>query len=68
MDYTAKVTCAGTDSFIQIGNAMANSTTWTEVTGSFTVPNCTPTTTVDVYVEGPAAGTDMYVDDVFLSK
>ena len=63
VNFTAKITCDGTDSYVQIGTATGNSSTWTEITGTFTVPTCTTLGGVLVYAEGPAVGVDLYVDD-----
>ncbi|HYQ28376.1 MAG TPA: carbohydrate binding domain-containing protein, partial [Polyangiaceae bacterium] len=37
---------------------------WTELKGTLNVPNCNNLTEVQIFAEGPAAGVDMYVDDV----
>jgi GH35 family endo-1,4-beta-xylanase len=62
---TAAVTCAGSPSqFLRVG-AATGSNEWVEVSGTFTVPNCTLQQVV-LYGEGPAAGVDLLIDDVAL--
>jgi hypothetical protein len=64
---TVAATCltdgASNITYLQAGAAAANSSSWTKVSGSFTVPVCT-LTALQFYVEGPAVGIDLYVDDV----
>jgi hypothetical protein len=61
---TARVKCSGFgDQYLTIRQLTANDSSWTEVTGTLTVPTCT-LIEVLVYVEGPPAAYDMYVDDV----
>ncbi len=63
---TLKVTCDGTDDYINIVAARATPGTWTELSGSVTLPSCT-LEAADLYVEGPPAGIDLYFDDVSLA-
>jgi endo-1,4-beta-xylanase len=60
---TLKTRCAGTDQFVRVGTAFATDTGWAQLTGTLTVQDCAPTELV-VYFEGPAAGVDIFVDDV----
>ena len=46
-----------------IGGATANAATWTQLSGTFSVPTCTTLSGLVVYAEGPAAGVDLFVDD-----
>jgi hypothetical protein len=55
----------GAQSFTQIATVTANNTTWTELNGAITIPNCNLTTAV-FYLENAPAGVDMYLDDVTL--
>jgi endo-1,4-beta-xylanase len=62
---TAAVGCAGAPTqFIRVGAATANNE-WVEVGGTFNVPGCTLQSVV-LYAEGPAAGLDLFLDDVAL--
>jgi Carbohydrate binding domain len=67
VDVVAKVTClvdaATVVSYIRIGSATATSSSWAQMSGPLTVPACAMTA-LQVYVEGPAPGIDLYVDDV----
>ena len=60
---TLKASCSGADQFGQIASVTATSTEWTEVAGRFTVPSCT-LTGLTIYLEGPPAGVNQYIDDV----
>jgi len=55
---------AGDPSYTPIGSNLVT-TNWTEVTASFTVPDCVLVDSL-LYVEGPPAGTDFYIDDTSL--
>jgi endo-1,4-beta-xylanase len=62
---SAKLTCAGTTSFVTVGDASASSAGWSPIAVTYTVPACpTGYTEVTLYEEGPAAGIDLYLDDV----
>jgi endo-1,4-beta-xylanase len=61
---TARIKCATlTDEYRPIRNLTANDSSWTELTGTLAVPSCTLIELL-VYVEGPPAAYDLYVDDV----
>jgi GH35 family endo-1,4-beta-xylanase len=65
---TLKTSCAGVaDSYQPLGSGTATSTGWVELAGTFVVPLC-QLTELDVYVEGPAAGVDVLVDDVAVEQ
>lgn len=62
---TAAVGCADAPTqFIQVG-AATGSDEWVEVGGTLVVPGCTLQSVV-LYGEGPAAGVDLFLDDVAL--
>jgi hypothetical protein len=67
LNLTAFINCEGQSSrYIQIDTAAASDSDWTELTGELTLPasfQCS-LNQVLVYVEGAAAGVDIYVDDV----
>jgi hypothetical protein len=50
-------------SYFTVATGSITSTAWTQLTGDFVVDIVGTCTTLDVYFEGPAAGTDLYVDD-----
>ena len=50
-----------------MASATATDGAWVELVGALTVPNCT-LTTANFYLEGPAAGVDLYLDDVSLRE
>jgi GH35 family endo-1,4-beta-xylanase len=66
VNFTAKITCDGTDTYSWIGGGTANASSWTQLSGTFTVPTCTVLGSVIVYAEGPAAGVDLFVDDALV--
>lgn len=60
---TAKTVCEGeAENYSPIGVATATDSGWTKVSGTFSVPTCNLTEFL-LYVEGPAAAVDLYVDD-----
>ena len=71
---TARIKCLGiAEQYRTIRSLTGNDTTWTELTGPLVVPSVptgTPTsssctlTELLVYMEGPAAGFTIYIDDV----
>jgi hypothetical protein len=65
---TAKYTCAGgTPTYATIGSVSGVlAGTWGQITGSFatTCTSLAAGSKIEVYIEGPAAGIDLYVDDV----
>jgi hypothetical protein len=66
---TAAINClvdgSKVTNYTQIATALANDTGWTRLFGAFTPPACT-LSSMELYVAGPAAGVDLYVDDVSL--
>lgn len=58
-----QVDAAGTNYF-GVGTGTANDTSWTQVSGTFTLNVTGSLTELRVFLEGPAIGVDMYVDDI----
>jgi hypothetical protein len=66
LSLSLKQVCSGdTATYTTIATASAAST-WVKLQGNFTVPSCT-LSELRLYIEGPAAEEDFYVDDVSLS-
>lgn len=68
---TARFRCEGqADQYRQIDSATGNDSSWTELSGQLAIPSAfeCAVTSVLVYVEGPAAGVDLYVDDVHMEQ
>jgi hypothetical protein len=68
MTLTYKHRCAddaADPTYSPLGSNLVSSE-WTELTASLTVPDCTLSDSL-LYVEGPAAGTDFYIDDASLT-
>jgi GH35 family endo-1,4-beta-xylanase len=65
---TARVTCVGqAQTFLPIASAEATDAGWVQLSGSVQLPEC-ELQDVAVYVEGPAAGVDILVDDLALRE
>ncbi|HEU5074382.1 MAG TPA: carbohydrate binding domain-containing protein, partial [Polyangiaceae bacterium] len=65
---TAQVICSGEDPvYVPVGEAVATDTGWVNVVGEIDVPDCS-LDALNLYVEGPAAGVDLYVDDLTLRE
>lgn len=64
---TAKTTCNGTEAFQRIGSATANDSGWVEIRGDLVVPPCA-LSELSFYVEGPAPGVGIYLDDVSVQQ
>jgi hypothetical protein len=66
---TAAINClvdgSKVTNYTEIAYAIANDSAWTRLSGTFTPPPCT-LSSMELYVAGPAAGVDLYVDDVSL--
>ena len=63
---TLKATCPDGEQFIGIVNVGANDSGWVELAGSVTIPDCELTELI-LFIEGPEAGIDIYVDDITFS-
>lgn len=67
---TSTLVCSNSDAglqYVRAATGTANSTSWSQITGTLIVPaGCTPANP-GIYLEGPPAGVDLYVDDVVLS-
>jgi len=67
VNMTSALGCNGTDSYAWIVNPTTVADgAWVKMTGTLNVPNCNLTNAL-VYLEGPGAGVDMYVDDAVVS-
>jgi GH35 family endo-1,4-beta-xylanase len=65
---TLKSTCGDGDPvYQQIAAGTASDAAWVQLAGTFLVPVCV-ITELDVYVEGPAPGVDVLVDDVAVEQ
>lgn len=66
--FTLQSACdGGAASFTSVASATAIDTDWVELSGALNFPNCN-LTTANFYLEGPAAGIDLYLDDVELRE
>ncbi|XQW86478.1 endo-1,4-beta-xylanase [Thalassotalea piscium] len=68
LQITLKTLCEGDTeaSYTQHGAITATNGDWTQLSGTFVLPNCA-LTSADVYFDGPAIGIDIYIDTVSLT-
>jgi len=60
---TAQVICSGEEpSYVPVAQATASDTDWVNLAGEIDVPDCS-LDALNLYVEGPAAGVELFVDD-----
>ncbi len=65
---TVRTVCEDTsESYLGAGTVTANDQGWVEYTGSVTMPTCAATLQ-RFYFEGPAAGIDIFVDEVSITQ
>ena len=66
---TQKTACEGEDEAYAwaAGESNIGDGLWVEFTGSIAVPDCTLTELL-IYVEGPGADVNIYIDDVVISE
>jgi endo-1,4-beta-xylanase len=62
-----KSVCNGAESFSRVATGTATNTGWVDIAGSYQVQPCA-LTELSLYVEGPAAGVNVYIDDVFAKQ
>lgn len=66
--FTLQASCDGAAAtFTTVASATANNAGWVPLEGTLSVPDCN-LTTANFYIEGPAAGVDIYLDDVSLRE
>lgn len=63
---TMAANCGGTTSYTQVATATVGSGSWASLQGNVTMPSCTNLQSLKMYVEGPAPGVDLIVDDAVL--
>lgn len=63
LNLTAQVTCGGEGTFVRVADAVGGDSDWVELSGTLQVPDC-DLQGLAIYVEGPAAGVDILVDDL----
>jgi hypothetical protein len=63
--FTARINCLGIPdpAYRTVRSLTGNDSAWTELSGSFVMPSCTPTEVL-LYLEGPPSGYTIYIDDV----
>jgi endo-1,4-beta-xylanase len=67
-DIAVKITCSGAgDSYQQLASTTVTDTGWVQLAGTITIPVC-PLVDVELYVEGPAVGESIYLDDVAVQQ
>ncbi len=64
---TVQAVCGGTEDYISVASSSASSGTWAQLRGTFTVPSCS-LQSLTLYVEGPSAGIDLFIDDMSLTE
>jgi len=65
---TLKTECTGSaPTYTPLNTATGNGSTWTQLAGQFTAPSCS-LASLSLYVEGPSAGTTLYVDDASVAQ
>jgi len=65
VNLTQKIVCDGQTSYSWFVNPVTvNDGQWVELKGTLNIPNCNNLSEVQIFAEGPAAGVDLYVDDV----
>ncbi|HET7541220.1 MAG TPA: endo-1,4-beta-xylanase [Polyangiaceae bacterium] len=68
VNLTQKVVCDGVTSYSWFANPVAvNDGQWVELKGTLNIPTCANLSEFTIWAEGPAAGVDLYVDDVNVS-
>ena len=68
VNMTSALGCDGSDSYAWLVNPTTVADgAWVKLTGTLNVPNCNLTNAL-VYLEGPGAGVDMYVDDAVVTQ
>ncbi len=67
MNITVKTVCSdGLENYHQVDSILADNMSWSELSGSLTLPDCN-LTEVSLYFDGPEAGVDVYLDDVVVT-
>lgn len=64
---TLNTKCVSGDQYNTVAQVSASAGVWSVLSGTFTVPNCDYTDLV-LYFEGPAAGVNFYIDDVYVRE
>jgi GH35 family endo-1,4-beta-xylanase len=65
VNLTQKVVCDGVTTYSWFVNPVTiNDGQWVELKGTLNIPTCNNLSEFTIWAEGPAAGVDMYVDDV----
>lgn len=65
---TLKGVCGAEEQYTGIATGTASADTWTELSALVRIPECDELQELVVYVEGPASGVDLYVDDIYLRE
>lgn len=67
LNITVKTSCiVEGDNYHQLASVTVNDASWTPLQGSIVLPDC-DLTQVFLYFDGPAAGVDVYLDDVVIT-
>lgn len=64
---TLQVSCPAGEEYITVATTNATASGWSVVSGTFTVPQC-DFSGLNLYFEGPAAGVNFFLDDVYVRE
>lgn len=69
VNITRSLTCNGTTTYEWVANnAAVAGDTWTQLSGTFSIPSSCSAPIVKIYAEGSGANVDLYVDNVRVTK
>jgi hypothetical protein len=69
VNITRSLTCNGSTTYLWLANeAAVPSGTWTQLSGTFSIPSSCGSPRGQVYAEGAGANVDLYVDNVSVTK
>src|SRR5690606_14169504 len=64
---STKAMCGAEERYETVASGEATAGEWLELRGTFTAPLCDDLQEFVMYIEGPAAGVDLYLDDVIVA-
>lgn len=67
VNLTVKEVCGG-DNYVTVASGTATNTEWLELSGTYTMAACEDWTEIQFYVEGPATGIDIFIDEMSIRE
>jgi hypothetical protein len=65
---TVKEVCGQDETYVPVASGTATNTEWLDLSGTYTMAACADWTEIPFYVEGPATGVEIFIDEMSIRE